>query len=288
MNSALTTKMKTILQILLTSLWLISIAVSVSAQTDKTIDELTAKIDKEVADIDALWRKNKDAQKEFVVIEQKDVLTLGQTPANFDYKDTEASYILLYDSNGRLLSHAEMPTSVSGDWGRELIHYFDSNGKTIMFKDHSFHYNSGCTYLLHVTKRYYLDTQFRVIKESTAYTDKDKKPPTKCEQYGADETDEHVMQPDYVAIQKRIERNLIKYKKQRIKEDQIQREWNDRMARQRLQWAKDDEEYDRQVEREHIKDIIRTTLYTISALSILAAIILLIRNKIIKKKAENS
>ncbi len=283
--------MKTTLHILFTVLWLVSNVSNASAQTDKTVAELTDKIDKIVAEIDAFWKKHKDKQKEYVIKEQNGILVLEAAPENFDYKETEASYVLLYDDRGRLLSHAEVPTSVSGDWYREWVHYFDDDGRTIMFKDYSYHYNSGCTYLLNVTTRYYFDPQFHVIKQSTEYTDKDKKSiadPAKCEQYGTYDTSDEVMRPDYAGIQKRIDQNLIKYKKQRIEYTQIQKEWNAKMARQRLQWAKDDEEYDRQVQREHIKDIIRTTLYTISAISILTAIVLLIRKKIKSRKEEGN
>ena len=317
--------MKTLFQILFAIVWLYINVCNVSAQQVKTEDTLIGTIDKEVAEIEAFWSQHKDKQKKYIIEEHNKRLELVKVSDETASDDTEVSYYLLFNENSQLLSHTEVPTSMSGDWYMEKTHYFDRDVRTIMFKNYSYHYNSRCTFLLNVTTRYYFDSQFRVIKKITEYTDNDNKAitnPSKCEQYGTDEKDEDVMQPNYACIQKRIEQNLIRYKKERIKQridyaqmqkkwnkhmdsilfenmepipfqrqheiylPQIQKKSNKHMDRLRLQWAKQDEEHNRQVQQEHIKDIICTTLYTISALSILSVIILLIRKRI--KKAEGS
>ena len=284
--------MKTLLQILFAGLWLFASIPSLSAQEVNTADALISDIDKKVSEIEAFRKQHKQNQKVFIIKESDDKLALEETRDDSPDDETEARYYLLYDEQGRILSHSEVPTSLSGDWYKEITHYFGNDGQTIMLKNYSYHYNSGCAFLLNVTWRYYFDSQFRIIKKSREYIDNDNKPiadPSKCEEYGflGEESDEKIMQQNYEKIRERINRKLIDYKIDRIKKAQRQKEVEAIREEYRRQRIKEDEEYERMIRREHIKDMIRSTLYAISALSFTVAMVLLITKKIKNKKTNN-
>ena len=251
-------------------------------------DSLTNMIDKKVDEIEAFRKNHKQNQKIFILTLVTDHdFGLVEVPDTTHADETKTSYYLLYDDQGRLLSHSEVPTSSSGDWYIERTHYFDENGKTMIFKDYSWHYNSGCTFLLNVKRRYYYDADFKIIKKSAVFTDKANRlitDPSKCEEYGTGETDADVMQPNYEKIIKRINKILIKEKKDRIDYFKYLDEKHQEERYQYALSAKLDEEYNRSLRREYIKHIIRTALYAIAALAILTAVILSIRKKISRKK----
>jgi hypothetical protein len=271
--------MKPLRQILFIAL-LIFNATYLSAQESKAVDSLIVTIDKTVAEIEAFRKQHKQNQKVFIIRAHGDKLSLEEVPDGTSDDMTEATYYLLYDEQGRLLSHTEIPTSYSGDWYREWTHYFDKDGKTLMFKHYAYHYNSGCTYLLQVTTRYYFDTQFHMIKRNTVFTDKDDgmiSEPEACQQYPPAENDSAIMMPNYANIQERIEHALPLFKDRRIitrppSEEQLkenERKWKEAEERQRLQWAQEDEELARIKNRDRI---VRVVLYAILVIALVQAI----------------
>lgn len=259
-----------------------------SAEELTVDDSLISTIDKRVAEIEDFRKHHKQNQKIFIAKLVTDYdFALVEVPDDSHANETQVSYYLLFDNHGHLLSHSEVPTHSSGDLYAERTHYFDEKGNTVMFKNYSWDYTSLCTFLLHVTSRYYLDSNFKIIKKSIVFTDRDNKPiadTSKCEGYGVaemDQVDQKLMQSNYTTLQKRINRDMLEFKKQRIEYLEYQKERYVRIA-------KEEEEYSRYVRREHIKDIARTSLYTISALSILGAVILTIWKKIKNEKAKGS
>ena len=280
--------MKNILQILIAALLLHANALCLSAKELKADDSLISTIDKRVAEIEDFRKHHKQNQKIFIVKLINDYdFGLVEVEDDSHSIETQVSYYMLFDDHGRLLSHSEVPTHSSGDLYAERTHYFDEKGNTIMFKNYSWDYTSLCTFLLHVTSRYYFDYNFNLIKKSIQFTDRDNKPiadTSKCEGYGLPEMErmnQKLMRSNYTKLQQRISRDLVEFKKQRIEYLEYQKE-------QYVRNAKFEEGYSRYVRREHIKNNIRTSLYILSALSAALAVILIILKKIRSNKAQGS
>ena len=128
---------------------------------------------------------------------------------------TNTFYSELNDS-GRVVMHETIPTSESGDWSATYTHYFDEHGHTIFFKFYSSSFNSGCADVLRITKRYYFDNKFNLIKKEVTYTDKDDKPikdTKRCDTYGLQREE-----PRIYKSHKDITREINKSKTPYIKE----------------------------------------------------------------------
>jgi len=87
--------------------------------------------------------KNKQNQTdEFVFKNQKNILVFAKvyrkknliTVSNEDWpEDTEVTYNVIKDKQGKVILIAAIPFSESGDWYIEYKHYFEDNGKVFAF-----------------------------------------------------------------------------------------------------------------------------------------------------------
>jgi hypothetical protein len=87
-------------------------------------------------------------------------------------EDVETAFNILKNPKGKIIYIAEFPTSESGDWRLELLHYFDDNGQLIAFEKRLAYFNSLCTegaVIENVVELY--DTNFRVIEVREQLTD---------------------------------------------------------------------------------------------------------------------
>ena len=58
--------------------------------------------------------------------------------------DIESTYNILKNDMGQVVYFAEFPISESGDWTLELKHYFNKDGKTIVFEKRISFFNEDC------------------------------------------------------------------------------------------------------------------------------------------------
>ena len=131
-------------------------------------------------------------------------------------ESSEATYYILHDEDGRILSHSEVPTSQSGDWYAESNHYFGRDGKVIMFEFHSSSFNSICTDILRITRRYYFDPGFNLISQTEVFADKDGKPisPKGCDLYGV-QKDKPKIHKNFPELTRRIDGDIERFFKER-------------------------------------------------------------------------
>lgn len=185
-------------------------------------DDLARQIDKTVGEIETYAAQYKNKTKEYLINDVDGKLKIIEWGDDVPKGESEAVYRVLYDKQGRILKHVEIPTSISGDWYEEGTHYFDRNGNTIMYMQIYYDYSSGCTHTLKATTRYYFDPQFTLIKKTEKYTDNDGKPINnlkECVGYGS--SNDKVpsgIETNYANVKKRINAELIKYEQIRIKQ----------------------------------------------------------------------
>lgn len=58
--------------------------------------------------------------------------------------NAEAEIRVFSTADGRPLRHLEMPVSESGDWALELAHYFDAQGRTVVFASDGRYFRANC------------------------------------------------------------------------------------------------------------------------------------------------
>jgi hypothetical protein len=91
---------------------------------------------------------------------------------------TEISYNTVTDIDGRPLFHLQVPTSESGDWDAEEIHYFAPDGHTILHQFRISGFSSGCVEILREIKRTFLAPTGTVLAETRHFSDGAGKPVT--------------------------------------------------------------------------------------------------------------
>lgn len=93
--------------------------------------------------IDTLFNQSNEKLIVLVKLTNSDVPILkkdGNYPEN-----VETTFFFFKDSLGKVLTAAECPHSVSGDWFLIYTHYFDKDGKTFAFEKQLNFFNSFCT-----------------------------------------------------------------------------------------------------------------------------------------------
>ena len=80
--------------------------------------------------------------------------------------DAGAIFLVVLDESGRPSALLEEPTSCSGDWANEYIHYFDASGRTVAYERHSGFFN-GCDFgtASETAVTYYGPTGFVIARE---------------------------------------------------------------------------------------------------------------------------
>jgi hypothetical protein len=104
-------------------------------------------------------------------------------------EEVEETYNVVRDSAGHVLLHRTMPTSESGDWFLVATHYFAPDGRTIRYDYEMSGFSEECG-ILRERRRFYYDASFTLIRQDSAYTDKDDKPidATNCQRRADDPT----------------------------------------------------------------------------------------------------
>ena len=117
-----------------------------------------------------------DSQRLRVFASVPDDPRLVQVKDSTDWPEaTEASINVVMDASGRPLLHREMPTSESGDWLKVISHYFDPEGRTILYDLEISGFGSECTSILRETKRVFLSPTGNTIAELRSFADEDGK-----------------------------------------------------------------------------------------------------------------
>jgi hypothetical protein len=100
---------------------------------------------------------------------------------------TQTSYVILTDTQGRVMLVDESPTSRSGDWFNTYTHYFDSSGNTVAMERQSSFFTScwdqagDSTVPIRETSLYYYDSSHRLVQKDYRLTtfDNTTTPPSK-------------------------------------------------------------------------------------------------------------
>ncbi|WP_378187551.1 hypothetical protein ACE939_04310 [Aquimarina sp. W85] len=88
----------------------------------------------------------------------------------------ETSYNIWRNENGSIVLIGEVPTSQSGHWDIEYLHYFDKNMKTFAFQRNTNFLNSSCTDgVAYERITTYYNSDFNSVDRKYSLTDKDKK-----------------------------------------------------------------------------------------------------------------
>ena len=125
------------------------------------------------AAIDTLYNHSKEKVIVFAKLVDKDELV---PIADENYPENlEASFSMLKDSLGNVITASESPMSQSGDWYIVLTHYFDKNGKTFAFERQTNFFNSVCTEgVAYETKTEYYDDNFDLVSSQYRLVDEKK------------------------------------------------------------------------------------------------------------------
>jgi hypothetical protein len=182
--------MKLLLRLIYISLFtLLVVNTQASSQENQTKNQIIKSIDTIILSIEGFEKKNFKKIKIFEASENNNAVKITQLKQMPEYVPEDSIFMIyvLNDEEGKILKHEVDPTSQSGDWSASFTHYFDKLGRTIMFEFYTGSFNSQCTDILKIRRRYYYDDNFNLIKKSVTYSDKDNKPiknPDRCETYG--------------------------------------------------------------------------------------------------------
>lgn len=97
--------------------------------------------------------------------------------------DTTVSFLVAFHKNGGPSALLEVPSSCSGDWSNEYVHYFDSRGRTVAFERFSGFFN-GCDVrpVREISVTYYTPTGTVLAREYRLEDPQGRKiSPTSCE-----------------------------------------------------------------------------------------------------------
>lgn len=175
--------------IVLSLMTLLFTCMPIYSQEQQPNDERIKLIDAKVSAIEGFEKKNPKRLKIFKATENNNgvkIIELSEMP-EYVPEDSIFMIYVLYNEEGKVLKHEIDPTSQSGDWSASFTHYFDSHGRTIMFEFYSGSFNSRCTDILQIRKKYYHDDKFNLVKKITTFSDKDDKPIKnieRCDTYG--------------------------------------------------------------------------------------------------------
>ena len=88
----------------------------------------------------------------------------------------ETTYNIWKNENGSIILIGEFPTSQSGDWYIEYLHYFDKNKKTFAFQRNTNFFNSMCTDgVAYERITEYYNSDFNRIERNYSLNDKNEK-----------------------------------------------------------------------------------------------------------------
>lgn len=187
----------------------------VSGQDQQTKTRITKSIDERVSVINGFEKKNPKRLKIFEAIESKsgvNILQLKEMPGVVPEGSIFMVYVL-HDENEKIIKHEVEPTSESGDWAASFTHYFDNEGRTILFEFYSGSFNSGCADVLKIRRKYYYDENFKLVKKTETYSDKDGtqvKNIKQCNTYGI-QREEPKIYKSYKDIEAAISKSLRPY-----------------------------------------------------------------------------
>jgi hypothetical protein len=125
--------------------------------------------------------KQKEKIDKLLASDKDRILVLVRTSGNMELKHvinqnwpeniTEV-YNLLRNPEGKVIYLGEFPTSQSGDWNLELLHYFSDSGQLIAFEKRLSYFNDNCgdgTVVETVVELY--DADFKIVKNTKTLTD---------------------------------------------------------------------------------------------------------------------
>jgi hypothetical protein len=124
--------------------------------------------------IDTLQSQNKLKLEVLVKEPNKEKLTIV---LNENWPETiEKTYNIWKNENGNIVLIGEFPTSESGDWDIEYLHYFDKKEKIFAFQRNTNFFNSMCTQGVAYEKIVeYYNSNFNRIKRNYSLFGKNKK-----------------------------------------------------------------------------------------------------------------
>ena len=92
-------------------------------------------------------------------------------------EEVETRFTLLFDDNGKLMLHTEVPTSESGDWYMVSEHFFNSQGHTVFYRAHVSGFGSECASIVRETvETFFNPTTGAPVARVATITDGDGKP----------------------------------------------------------------------------------------------------------------
>ena len=185
------------------------------AQENLAKNEIIKSIEAKVSAIEGFEKKNPKRLKIFEATEKNKGVKINELLEMPKYVPEDSIFMVyvLHNEEGKVLKHQVDPTSESGDWSASFTHYFDGPGRTIMFEFYSGAFNSGCTEILKIRRKYYYDDNFNLIKKTVAYSDGDNKPIkniAKCDTYGI-QRDEPKIYRTYKDIEGQINKSTTPY-----------------------------------------------------------------------------
>jgi len=124
--------------------------------------------------IDTLQSQNKLKLEVLVKEPNKEKLTIV---LNENWPETiETTYNIWKNEKGNIILIGEFPTSESGDWYIEYLHYFDKKEKTFVFQRTTNFFNSMCADGVAYEKIVeYYNSDFNRIERNYSLADKNKK-----------------------------------------------------------------------------------------------------------------
>ncbi len=208
--------MKLLLRLMYISLFtLLLMNTPVSSQENQTKNQIIKSINAKVTAIEGFEKKNPKKLQVFEATETNNAVTITQLKQMPEYVPEDSIFMVyvLNDEEGKILKHVVDPTSQSGDWSASFTHYFDKLGRTIMFEFYTGSFNSRCTDILRIRRKYYYDENFDLLKKSITYSDKDNKPiknPERCDTYGIQREEPRIYK-SYKEIEAAINKSTTPY-----------------------------------------------------------------------------
>jgi len=111
-----------------------------------------------------------------VWIKLDDATELVQLNPNDYPENIETFYTVLKNESGNVVCAAEEPYSTSGDWNIVYLHYFDADGKTFAFENHTYFPSICGQGIANETYSMFYDTQFNRVDSTFSLVDNNKRP----------------------------------------------------------------------------------------------------------------
>jgi hypothetical protein len=124
------------------------------------------------ASVDSLATARKGTERTYALRNGR----LAPVRDSADWEGAEAEVRIFTAPEGRPLRHLEIPVSQSGDWTLELAHYFDAQGRTVVFASDGRYFRGCGGGIVHDRRRTVYGRDFRVVSSTRQLQDEAGKP----------------------------------------------------------------------------------------------------------------